>query len=175
MNEAIRNLLERRSVRSYTAQPVSREDLETIVKVGYHSPSGVNRQTWHFTVISNREKLDRLAAVMRESLGLAENYCFYQAPVLIIVSNLKPETSLPGADSACALTNMFNAAHALGLGSVWINQVNDGCKHPAVRALLTEYGVPADHVVYGSAAIGHPAADLPARAQKNPNVVTWVD
>lgn len=175
MNEAIRNLLERRSVRAYTAEPVSREDLETIVKVGYHSPSGVNRQTWHFTVISNPEKLAKLAAAMRESMGLADNYCFYAAPVLIIVSNLPPETSLPGADSACALANMFNAAHALGLGSVWINQVNEGCKKPTVRALLTEFGVPADHVVYGSAAIGHPAADLPARAVKNPDVVSWVE
>ena len=118
----------------------------------------------------------RIESALRHILRVkAEVAAGISAPVLIIVSNLPPETSLPGADSACALTNMFNAAHALGLGTVWINQLNNCCGDPAVREILTAFGVPTDHVVYGCAAVGHPAADLPARAAKNPDVVSWVE
>ena len=55
--------------------------------------------------------------------------------------------------------NLMNAAHALGLGSCWINQVRDQCDVPAVRALLTEYGTPEDHIVTCSAAIGYIAKE----------------
>ena len=173
MNEAITNLLTRRSVRAYTNEPVCRKDLETIVKAGYHAPSGRNLQTWHFTVVTNPDKLAALADAVGKALN-RPGYGFYGCPALIIVTNVTG-SSLPGADSACALTNMFNAAHALGLGTVWINQLNDCCNDPAVRAMLTSFGVPENHVAYGCAAVGHPAAGLPERTPKNPDVVSWVE
>lgn len=173
MNEAINNLLTRRSVRAYTNEPVCREALETIVTAGYHAPSGRNLQSWHFTVITNPEKLDALAEAMGKAMN-RPGYGFYGCTALILVTNVTG-SPLPAADSACALTNIFNAAHALGLGTVWINQLNDCCNDPAVRAMLTAFGVPENHVAYGCAAVGHPAADLPARAAKNSDVVSWVE
>ena len=51
---------------------------------------------------------------------------------------------------------LFLAAHSLGIGSVWINQLQDVCDVPAIRQVLDELGIPADHVVYGMAALGYP-------------------
>ena len=59
-------------------------------------------------------------------------------------------------DNACAMENIFLAAHSLGVGSVWINQLNGISDRLAVREVLTELSVPADHVVYGMAALGYP-------------------
>ena len=49
------------------------------------------------------------------------------------------------------------AAHSFGIGSVWINQLRTLCDDPEVRALLDEFEIPSDHVVYGMAALGYPA------------------
>jgi nitroreductase len=62
-------------------------------------------------------------------------------------------------DCACALQTIFLAAHALGVGSVWINQLRHVCDEAKVRDLLTAYGVPTTHKVYGCAALGYPAAE----------------
>jgi nitroreductase len=58
-------------------------------------------------------------------------------------------------DNACALENIFLAAHSLGIGSVWINQLRHCCDEAEVRAILEEWGIPEDHVVYGIAALGY--------------------
>ena len=62
-----------------------------------------------------------------------------------------------------AMENMMLAAFSLGVGSCWINQLRETCDVPEVRALLTEYGVPEDHIVVCSAAIGYIEKETPAK------------
>ena len=84
-----------------------------------------------------------------------KGYNMYEPEALVIPSNLK-ESPYGREDDACAMENMFLAAHSLGIGSVWINQLQDVCDVPAIRQVLDELGIPADHVVYGMAALGYP-------------------
>jgi nitroreductase len=58
-------------------------------------------------------------------------------------------------DNACALQNIFLAAHSFGVGSVWINQIRDICDSERIRPILTELHIPADHIIYGMAALGY--------------------
>lgn len=60
------------------------------------------------------------------------------------------------ADSALALGNMMLAAHSIGIGSCWLNQVPRLSDYELMRELLTELEIPTDHVVYGSLALGYP-------------------
>ena len=91
-----------------------------------------------------------------QALG-SPSYNLYRPAALIIPSN---ETGLIKTwDNACALENIFLAAHSMGIASVWINQGSDTCNDPGVRAVLTELGVPEDHMVYGMAALGYAAAE----------------
>ena len=76
-------------------------------------------------------------------------------------------------DCACALENVFLAAHALGIGSVWINQLKGICDRPKVRALLTRMHLPESHIVLGCAALGYAARPAPPALKKR-NVVEWV-
>ena len=57
--------------------------------------------------------------------------------------------------NACAMENIFLAAHSLGIGSVWINQLQGICDEPSIREILNDFGIPADHIVYGMAALGY--------------------
>ena len=57
MNEVIKTILQRRAVRKYEDRPVSREDLELIVKCGQYAATGMGIQPWHFTVVTDRAVL----------------------------------------------------------------------------------------------------------------------
>ena len=58
-------------------------------------------------------------------------------------------------DCACAIENMFLAAHSLGIGSCWINQLGTTCDDPEVREFISSLGVPENNKVYGCVALGY--------------------
>ena len=154
MNQTLETILTRRSTRKFLCKPIPEEEMELIVQAALHAPSAKGLQTWQFTVVRNREKIQKLATAIREVLD-RKGYNMYEPEALVIPSNLK-ESPYGREDDACAMENMFLAAHSLGIGSVWINQLQDVCDVPAIRQVLDELGIPADHVVYGMAALGYP-------------------
>lgn len=157
MNEVIQAILKRRSYRAFTEEAVSREDLETLLQCALSAPSGMGKQTWKFTAITDRAKIQRLCQAVTKKLDRGPSYDMYNPAVLIITSN---EKTSPWCreDNACAMENLYLASEALGLGCVWINQLLTIFDEPEIRALLDEFHIPADHGVYGCAAIGHPVA-----------------
>jgi len=155
MNEVLENILTRRSVRSFKSEQIKDEELDLILKAGTNAPSGMNKQSWQFTVIQNKSKIQSLAKVIREALGRDEGYNFYAPPTLILLSNEKDNTN-GLADCACALENIFLMAHSLNIGSCWINQLKTICTEPAILELLTSFEIPENHIVWGMAAIGYP-------------------
>lgn len=169
-NPAIENILARRSTRSFTDEPVGRDQLEAIVACGQWAPSGMNRQELAFAVLSASDQVAHLAAVLEPLLdrGAYDMYAA-QAAVLVAVPRDYPYAR---QDDSCALENMFLAATSLGLGSCWINQLEGLCDHPAVRALLDGYGIPADYEVHSICALGHIARETPAKERKSR--VIWV-
>lgn len=155
MNAIMENILTRRSVRAFEEKEIPREELDQILRAAIYAPSGMGRQTWQFTAVCDRSKIQKLATLIAKELG-REGYDMYQPQVIIIPSNDR-ESPWGKEDNACALENIFLAAHSFGIGSVWINQLRDICDHPAVRDLLTDWGIPQSHVVYGIAALGYAA------------------
>lgn len=164
MNQVMENLLTRRSVRAFLNKEIPSEELNQILEAAKYAPSGMGRQTWQFTAIVNKEKIQQLAAVIAKELG-RDGYNMYQPQVLIIPSNAA-DSPFGKEDNACALENIFLAAWSFGIGSVWINQLQGICDRPAVRQLLTEWGIPENHVVYGMAALGYPAPAAPKAVSK---------
>lgn len=154
MNEVLQNILTRRSVRKFKEEQIKDDELELILKAAAYAPSGMNKQSWQFTVIQNKEKIELLAKVVRKALEKDEGYNFYKPVTLIMVSNDRENTN-GLADCSCALENIFLMAHSLGIGSCWINQLKTICDEKEVREVLTSFGVPENHVVWGMAAIGY--------------------
>ena len=168
MNETMKTILTRRSTRKFKVQELPEAELEQILQAALYAPSGMSKQTWQFTVVKNREKIQLLAKAVEKALG-RERYDMYQPQVLIIPSNQR-ENHLGKEDNACAMENIFLAAHSFGIGSVWINQLQGICDEPAIREILNGFGIPADHVVYGMAALGY-ADDVKAEKKRNGKVV----
>lgn len=160
MNELINLILSRRSCRGFSRKTVSEENVKTILDCALAAPSGMGKQTWHFTAIMNREKIQKLASLVANALGRDTDYNMYNPDVLIITSNLK-DSKFREVDNACAMENIYLACQALDLGCVWINQLLDCYDNPEVRALLNEFGVPENHGVFGCAAIGYKEESVP--------------
>lgn len=174
MNEVIRTIQNRRSIRKFDNKPVPEELLAQIVEAGRFAPSGGNCQTVHFTVITNPEVLNLLRErvktafaqmesredlyiSLRHSIRLAKTgkYTYdYGTPVLIVVSNV---AGYPNAiaDSACALQNMMLAATSLAVGSCWINQLHWLDADSSVREVLASCGIGADETICGALAVGY--------------------
>ena len=93
---------------------------------------------------------------------------------MILASNAK-DNPHGQADCACALENIFLAAHSLGIGSVWINQMQNICDAPAIREILNDFGVPENHSVFGMAALGYPAPDAPIAPIRRTGTVTYIE
>jgi nitroreductase len=173
LNEVLENIKSRRSVRTYTEQQVSAENLNLILEAATYAPSGMNFQTWHFTAIQDADILRELNEKIKgafaksdeprlQERGHSETYCcYYHAPTLIIVSN-EPTQWWASMDCACAMQNIFLAA----IGSCWINQLGQTCDDPDVRAFLMKLGVHENHRVYGCAALGYAPEGAPMKDKK---------
>ena len=173
MNEILKNIKTRRSCRKFRNEMVSNEILDEIISAGLYAPSAMNTQLWQITVVKNDEKIVSLQKAVAKALDRPDYHRFYGAPVFIIVT--VPEDYRHGAvDTACVLENMFLAAHSLGVASVWINQLRDSCNDSEVRALMTSFGIPENHVCFGCAAIGYADCELPSD-RENKGVVRIVE
>jgi nitroreductase len=148
-------LLTRRAVREFTPQPVSAGQVEQILRAAMYAPSACNQQPWHFIVVDSREQLDALADLHPYAQMLR------QAPLAIIVcADLTLETC-PGnwvIDCSAAMENLLLAAHALGLGSVWVGVYPNEERVKGISAFLRLPGYAAPLCL---AAIGYPAGPLP--------------
>jgi len=170
MNSVIDALLTRRSVRAFSDKNISEEDLKLIAKCAVYAPCARNRQLWHFTIVNDGDRIARLASVTAKAIGADPSYNFY-APNALIVASAPRDSRFGREDCACALQNIFLAAHSLSIGSVWINQLCDCCDDPDVRAVLTELGVPEDDLVNGMAALGYPAAPVNQQTKNEDNII----
>ena len=112
-----------------------------------------------------------LASAVAKAFDLPENYNFYAPPVFIMVADSKEEDNAE-FNCACAMQNMMLAAHGLGLGAVWINQVGPVTDDAQVRAMLTEMGLPEDKKVCCSLAVGWPGAE-PREITHNMDCISW--
>ncbi len=172
MNEVLNNIRTRRSVRSFTEKRIPQEAVRAIVEAATYAPSAMNRQSWHFTVVHNREKIQKLAEAIGQQIG-REGYDFYKPDMLILVEADR-ENQNGQLDSGCAMENIMLAAHSLGVGSVWVNQAKGICDEPGVRKVLDEFGVPATHVIWGIAALGY-AVEQPDEKPRAEGTVNFVE
>ena len=151
---AINNIMTRTSIRQYTDEPVSKAYIETMLRAGMAAPTAVNRQPWHFVVVTNRDKLNALATANRGTAMAAK------APLAIVVCGDMQKT-LQGTgqgfwvqDCSAATENILLAANALGLGAVWTGLYPNEERAKAVRDVLK---APETIVPLCTIVIGHPA------------------
>ena len=189
MNDVIQAILNRRSIRKYTTTPIPEADRDLIVTAGLHAASSRNIQPWHITVVQNP---DIIAAITRETkaaiiranvaryLGMANSDAytvnFGNAPLFMIVGADFAASSCPVEDGSLVLGNMMLAAHSLGIGSCWVNQLGGVCDEPGFREFLaSRLAFPAEMKIVGSCAFGYGATEHPKAPPRKEGTVTLVE
>lgn len=152
-------LLTRRSVRAYKPDPVPEALLEEVLRAGTYAPTGGGRQSPVLVAVTDKAARDEISRLNAAVMG-RDTDPYYGAPVLVLAL-ADPASSTWVEDASCALENMMLAAHALGLGSVWVHREREIFDSEAGKALLRKWGLPETLRGVGSIALGYGAAPAP--------------
>ena len=176
MNETLKTLRERRSVRSYQDRPVEREKLEAILAAGSYAPTAMGRQSVTMAVLTKREDIAELSALNAAVMG-AQGDPFYGAPCVVVVLADPAATSVANAqrDGSLVMGNLMNAAWSLGVASCWINRAAEVFAGPQGKALLRRWGLPETLVGVGNCILGYAEGSIPAPAPRREGIVRFVD
>lgn len=175
MNETMNAILTRRSVRKYTDEMPKKEDLEQIIQAGLYAASGKGGQSSIIVAVTDKALRDRLMEMNRKVGGWAEGFDpFYGAPAVLLVL-AKKNTPFTVADGSLSMGNMMLAAHALGLGSCWINRAREEFETEEGREILRSLGVEGEYEGVGHCVVGYAADTLPQPAPRKEGRVFWAE
>lgn len=186
MNEVLSNIAQRRSVRAFKPEQVSENDLALIIEAGKQAPSSRNLQPWHFTVIQDKELLDRLVAANKEVVLAspdlikinpwinAPNYNnFYNAPAVILISG-QAENPWHACDCALAMQNMSLAAHSVSVGSCIVVSTRFVFKSDKAAGFINELGIPEGYIPLYALAIGYNVGENSKPAPRKEGCVNFI-
>ena len=156
MKETLVDIRERRSCRKYTQEPVTQAELDAVLEAGTYAATGHGTQSPRMVAVRTPEVVAKLSRMNGAVWGKPIDP-FYGAPVAVVV--LADKNAPTGRqDAVLVMGNLMLAAHAVGLGSCWINRAKEMFETPEGQELLTEWGL--DAAAYegmGICVLGHAA------------------
>lgn len=157
--DALTCIFTRRSIRIFTSEPITEEQLLTILRAGFSAPTAMNTRPWQFVVIRKPETLQAITEVHPYSRMLPRAGCG-----ILVCGDMSRNENLGylTEDCSAAIQNMLLAAHALGLGAVWLGIHPRGERVQAMRGIV---GLPDGVWPIGLVAVGVPdeTRDAPDR------------
>ena len=164
MNEIIKNIVERRSIKKYKSDMVPSELIDEVLKAGTFAPTGMNKQSPIIIAITNKEVRDKLSKLNAKIMGVDIDP-FYGAPVVIVVL---ADKSVPTYiyDGSLVMENMMLAAHSLGLGSCWIHRAKEEFETSDGKEILKSLGITGDYEGIGHCILGYPDMEAVTKPRK---------
>ena len=147
----MRSILERRSIRKYTDEPISEADLKDLMKAAMAAPTAGNQQPWEFIITRDKADMEAITKVHPYANSLLG------APAAIIVCGDLERQQWKGywvQDCSAATENILIAVQEKGLGSVWLGVYPLDDRVEGIRKI---YGLPENIVPFAVLPIGHPA------------------
>ena len=175
MNEILKTMKERRSIRKFKPDMPKKEDLEQIVEAGIYAANGRGQQATVTVAVTNKEMRDKISEINRKIGEWDEGFDpFYGAPVILIVlANKNCNTYI--YDGSLVMGNMMLAAHSLGLGSIWIHRAKEEFETEEWRKFLSDLGIEGEWEGIGHCAVGYIDGQLPKAAERKNGRVYWVE
>ncbi len=175
MNEVIRAIKERRSIRSFKPDMPERRDIDAVIEAGLYAASGKGSQAPIIIAVTRKDLRDKISRDNCKIGGWDESFDpFYGAPVILIV--LAPEDNFNNVrDGSLVLGNMMLAAHSLGLGSIWINRAYEEFQMDEYRKLLADMGISGKYIGVGHCALGYIDGEPPKPAPRKSGRVYYAE
>ena len=159
-NAVLKNLTERRSIRSFKDKKVEPEKLAEILKAGTYAATGMGKQSPIIVVIDSPDVRERIRKMNAEILGNPTSDPFYGAPtILLVIANADIRTCVE--DGSLVLGNLMNAAYSLGVDSCWIHRAKEELESEEGKELLKEWGIDGNYIGVGHLALGYRDCEYP--------------
>ena len=170
MNEIIKAMKERRSVRKYTSKMPAKSDIEQIVEAGLFAANAMGKQETAIVAVTNKELRDRLSRMNAKVLGNEAFDPFYGAPVILVVLG-KKDWANRVYDGSLVMGNLMLASHALGLGSIWIHRAKEEFESEEGKAILKDLGIEGNYEGIGHLILGYAAKPENAPAPRKADYI----
>jgi len=176
MNETIKTLLTRRSVRKFKPDAVSKELIAQVAEAGIYAASGMGKQSTTVITITNRALRDRISEMNRKIGGWEEGFDpFYGAPVILLVLG-KKEIPTHVYDGALTMGNLMNAAHSLGIDSIWIHRAKEEVESDEGKEILKSLNINADEWEgIAHCALGYCDGEQPVAQPRKEGRIIWAE
>ena len=174
MNEVLKCIKERRSVRRFKDETPPRELLEQIAEAGIYAASGRGQQATKTVVVTDPAIRRKIVEANRAIGGWGEGFDpFYGAPAILIV--LYDKSCRTGIyDGSLVMGNMMLAAESLGLGSIWIHRAKEEFEGTC-KSWLADLGIAGEWEGVGHLAVGYADGEKPQAAERKPGRIVWVE
>ena len=171
MNDFIKEMISRRSVRKYKSDPVPDELIREIAEAGTYAATGMNRQSPIIVAVTDKNLRDRLSRMNAEIMG-SDIDPFYGAPaVLIVLADRNVPTHV--YDGSLVMGNLMLAAHSLGIASCWIHRAKEEFDSDEGKEILRELGIGGDYEGIGHCILGYASEDEPVPAPRKEKYVYY--
>ena len=173
MNEVIKNIKERRSIKKYEDKMIPKEIIEKIVEAGKYAPSGMGKQSSIIIAITNKEIRDKLSKLNAKIMG-AEIDPFYGAPVVLVVLS-KKDVPTYIYDGSLVMENLMLAANSLKIGSCWIHRAKEEFETEEGKEILRNLGInPEEYEGIGNCILGYKKEEGNLKPRKE-NYIYYID
>ena len=154
MNDALKNLMTRRSCRAYDPAQIKPEELDAILQAGVYAPTGKGKQSPLVVAIQTPETLAKVEALNAAVMGKPDAHPFYGAPTAVVVF-YEADNPLSVADANLIMGNLMNAANAVGVASCYIWRAKETFESDEGKALKAAWGIPDNYVAAGNVILGY--------------------
>jgi nitroreductase len=151
----------RRTIRKFTDQEVSQEQIELLLEMGMYAPNRLNRQPWHFIVIQDKRKQKEFADFLRVHSYLED------ASAVIVACATSNVSTTWAMDVSAAIENMMIAATALGLGTAWVGAPDSVTWSMFEEFVRDSLSIPIDVRVVALVSVGYPAKERPPHSRED--------
>lgn len=185
MNETLRVIRSRRSIRKYKPEPISDAELQAILEAAVYAPSARNRQPWHFSVVRDQAMMARLKKVLKANLLMCGVeflvmrasepgfVAFHDAPMVIIISADEAGGFSP-LDCGVVVENIALAAESLNIGSCLMGSSEFLFLGDEGGELKKALGIPDGYRHVCSVTLGYKDCDQPIPAPRRGGLVNMV-
>ena len=166
MNEVIKNILDRRSIRQYKDEMIPKEILEQIIEAGTYAPSGMGMQSPIIIAITNKEIRDRLSKLNAKIMGKEDTDPFYGAPVvLVVLADKKIPTYI--YDGSLVMQNLMLSANSLNVSSCWIHRAKEEFETEEGKEILKSLGIKGEYEGIGHCILEYSDSKVEAKPRKD--------
>jgi len=170
MNEIIKNIETRRSVRKFKSEMIPTSIIDEIIEAGTYAASGMNRQPSIIISVTDKEMRDKLSKLNAKIMGNLSIDPFYGAPVvLIVLADKKYPTYL--YDGSLVMGNLMLAAHSLNIGSCWIHRAKEEFETEEGKEILKSLGIEGEYEGIGHCILGYTDGEEPEASSRKENYV----